>query len=81
MADKTGLYRKYVVSRADGKLVDWCFVLEPDDLLARRVLTLYAELVEADGNTGLADDLREKVREYGGTEDDGVLTSFEYDGT
>lgn len=59
MEDKDlGLIEKYVVERADGKLVRWCFVLEDTDPLAVPALRAYADAAEQAGYVKLATDLR-----------------------
>lgn len=56
MSDR-GLYGKYEVKRRDGKPVNWCFVLEIHDPLARIALAVYAGLAVHKGKLKLAEDL------------------------
>lgn len=65
MTDQRGAYEKYSVSRHDGKPAgtngseNW--VLETKDPLATLPLLIWADIVEAEGNTDLADAVRESV--------------------
>lgn len=58
-----GLFRKYYVTRVDGKPVDWCFVLQDTDPLALFGLHAYALAARRAGYTALADDLYAKITE------------------
>jgi hypothetical protein len=64
MGDKAaGLTKKYEVIRADGKPVEWCFVLEDKDPLAIPALESYARAAMQAGYERLATDLLDKVDE------------------
>lgn len=59
--DCDAVYHKYEVTRMDGKLVQWCFVLEPDDPWARVALMVYAKLARKGGKATLAEDIEQEL--------------------
>lgn len=67
MADKRGLYSKYIIEKADGSPVDpdaYYFVLRLDaDRAARHAARTYARDIEST-NPGLAADLRAQCERY-----------------
>jgi len=64
MTGKRGVYEKYRVERVDGKPIEWCFVLEIGDLLARQTLREYVRLSAIAGKGNLASDLEALLDEY-----------------
>lgn len=59
-----GLTDKYRVERVDGRPIEWCFVLEVQDPLARMAITHYAVLARGAGKEQLAQDLFNILHEY-----------------
>lgn len=58
-----GLRQKYIVTRIDGKPVEWAFVLADTDPLVVPTLEAYAEAARAAGYEALAQDLEAKSTE------------------
>lgn len=60
---KRGLYGKYYVERVDGKPIKGgeCIVLEVGDPNTHPAILAFADSVESDGYSALADDLRSLV--------------------
>lgn len=68
MDDKEkGLYKKYNVSRVDGKPMGWCFVLEEKDPRAIPALEAYAISAREVGYQKLYDDLKIVIEKMQGT--------------
>lgn len=55
--DKQGLYKKYNVERADGKPIEWCFVLDKKDPAIEPILRKIIECYLRDDRKALAMDL------------------------
>lgn len=64
MTEDKGLYGKYEVRRRDGKPMNWCFVLEIHDPIARVALSFYAAECVRVGKLKLARDLYELLDAY-----------------
>lgn len=59
-----GLHEKYHVERTDGKLIEWCFVLEIKDPLARLAMSVYAGQCLRVKKWQLASDLYDILARY-----------------
>lgn len=61
-----GLFHKYRVARVDKKPIeDGCIVLEWKDVHGRQGIAAFAESLRGDGYIQLADDLEQKLAQYG----------------
>lgn len=58
---QSGLYKKYSVTRTDGRAVGRCIVLELEDRRTWPALLTWADTVEAEGDVRLATDVRRWV--------------------
>ena len=59
-----GIYKKYNVSRVDGKPMGLCIVLELKNETSRVVLWQYAAIAEAVGHKAFAKELRAVLTGY-----------------
>lgn len=71
MSKEKGLYKKYNVSRTDGKPVGDCIVLEFEDSVARDGIAAWADSLRRQGYKQLSIEVWHKLREYIGTEKEG----------
>ena len=65
MSDKTkGLYKKYEVTRVDGKPIDNCIVLEFKDPIARDAIHKWASDMYLSGHKQLFYDVQKEILKH-----------------
>lgn len=59
-----GLYKKYEVTRVDGKPMEGCIVLEFNDKLAREAIHKWSVDMYLAGNTKVFEDVQKELLKY-----------------